>query len=97
MASEYATAEAIRDLEQYVREHDGKWPQSTADLGDKYPAGGAVHVDYSVTADRLLEDPELLRDSVRPSSGKFFTFPHYDERIRGLHAVLREKNQRAQD
>ncbi len=95
MASEYATAEAIRDLEKYVQQHDGRWPESSSDLGDKYPAGGSVHVDYTATSERLIENPELPRNAVRPSSGKFYTYPHYDETIRGLHAVLRETNSTA--
>ena len=93
MASEYGTAEAIQDLKQYVQQHDGRWPESASDLEGKYPTGGKVHVDYSVTSDRLIGDLAILRDAVRPRSGNFYTYPHYDEMIRELHAVLRKTNQ----
>lgn len=93
MASEYGTAAAIGDLKQYIQQHDGRWPESPSDLGDKYPVGGEVHVDYSMTSSRLIENPELLREAVRPSSGKFYTYPHYDELIDDLHATIRETNQ----
>jgi len=93
MASEYETAEAIRDLKQYVQQHDGQWPESASDLGGRFPVAGKVHIDYSMTSDRLIESPALLRNAVRPRSGKFYTYPHYDEMIHELHAVLRETNQ----
>lgn len=92
MESEYATAQAIGDLKEYLRSHDGRWPESSADLGGKYPVDGSVHVDYSMTSARLIENPSLLREAVRPRSGRFHTFPHYDEMIGGLHEVLRESN-----
>lgn len=96
MASEYGTAEAIRDVKQYIQEHDGRWPDSPSELGDKYPVGGIVHVDYSMTSRRLIESPALLREAVRPRSGRFYTYPHYEEMIDELHAVLRETNQSEQ-
>lgn len=96
MASEYGTAEAIRDVKQYIQQHDGRWPESASELGDKYPVGGKVHLDYSMTSRRLIESPELLREAVRPRSGRFYTYPHYDEMITELHAVLRKTNQSEQ-
>lgn len=92
MESEYATAQAIGDLKEYLRAHDGRWPESPADLGGKYPVGGSVHVDYSMTSARLIESPSLLREAVRPRSGRFHTFPHYEEMIWSLHEALKESN-----
>ena len=94
MSSEYGTAQAIRDVKEHLQSHGGKWPVSPADLGGKFPVNGSVHVDYSVTSARLIESPALLRDSIRPRSGRFHTFPHCDEMIRDLHEVLKETNQR---
>ena len=93
MGSEYGTIEAIGDLKEYLRTHDGQWPSKPEDLGSKYPVGGRVYVDYSMTASRLIENPLLLKDAVRPCSGRFYTYPHYDEKIHELHVILLETNQ----
>ncbi|MCW1925410.1 hypothetical protein OKA05_22810 [Luteolibacter arcticus] len=90
MKSEYGTVEAIRDLQEFVRRHDGRWPASPADLGGKYPVGGKVVIDYAMTSTRLVEDRALLREAVRPRSGKFYTYPHYQKRLDELHDTLRE-------
>ena len=90
MKSEYRTAEAIHDLTRFVSQHDGKWPSSPADLGGKYPADGEVIIDYTMTSTRLIENRSLLREAVRPQSGKFHTYPHYEKKLDELHAALRE-------
>ena len=92
MASEYGTAEAIQDVKQYLQQHEGRWPESPTELGDKFPVGGKVHVDYSMTSARLIESPALLREAIRPISGKFYTYPHYDKMIADLQATLEETN-----
>lgn len=90
MKSEYGTVEAIRDLQEFAKLNDGRWPVSPADLGGKYPADGGVMIDYTMTSSRLIEDPSLLRKAVRPRTGRFYTYPHYQERLNELHKILRE-------
>ena len=90
MSAEYATAEAIHDLSAFVVGNDGRWPSSPADLADKYPVGGEVDIDYGMTSSRLIADPALLKQSVRPESGKFLTYPHYEVKLAGLLAEIRE-------
>jgi hypothetical protein len=92
MRSEYGTSQAIADLKVHLRSNEGRWPRSAEELGGKYPVNGGVHVDYSMTSARLIESPWLLREAVRPRSGRFDTFPHYDAMIGELHEVLRETN-----
>lgn len=92
MRAEYGTSRAIDDLKVHLRANGGRWPVSAEELGGKYPVNGSVHVDYSMTSGRLLESPWLLREAVRPRSGRFDTFPHYDAMIGELHEVLRETN-----
>jgi hypothetical protein len=94
MKSEYGTAQAIHDLQEFVQRHEGKWPASAADLGGKYPTGGEVVIDYTMTSPRLIENRSLLREAVRPRSGMFYTYPSYEEKLDGLHAALREANAR---
>jgi hypothetical protein len=92
MKSEYGTSQAIRDIEVHLRENQGTWPRSPEQLGNKYPLGGEVVVDYSATSRQLIASPDRLRSAVRPRSGKFYTYPHYDWQIADLLLVLRETN-----
>ena len=92
MGSEYATAQAIRDIEDHLRENQGRWPSSPEKLKNKYPLDGAVIIDYSATSRELVGTPDRLRSAVRPRSGKFYTYPHYDSQIAELLSVLRETN-----
>jgi len=90
MKSEYGTVEAIHDLQEFARQHDGKWPTSPADLSGKYPADGEVVIDYTMTSPRLIKNRDLLGEAVRPRSGKFYTYPHYQERLNELYGTLRD-------
>ena len=92
MGSEYATAQAIRDIETYVQENQGKWPASPEDLQNSYPPGGEVEINYSARSSELIAEPGRLRDSVRPRSGKFYTYPHYDSQLDSLLMTLSEAN-----
>ena len=97
MKAEYGTAQAIRAIETHVRENDGQWPSSPEELQNNYPRGGHVTIDYSTTSSELIADPEKLRTAVRPKSGKFYTYPHYDEMLDELLLALRETNNSEQD
>lgn len=92
MGSEYATAQAIRDIEAYLCQNQGEWPSSPAQLGDQYPSSGEVVIDYSATSRELVAAPDKLRDAVHPRSGKFYTYPHYDLQLDGLLVTLQETN-----
>lgn len=96
MSSEYGTAGAIGDIESFVIENDGKWPSSSKDLKDRYPVGGKVSIDYSITSEEIIADPAKLKEAVRPRSGKFYTYPHYDQQIENLLKVLKASRERAQ-
>lgn len=96
MSSEYGAVEAIGDLKDFLQTNDGRWPTKPEDLASKYPVGGRVHVDYSMTASRLIDSPLLLKEAVRPRSGRFYTYPHYDEKIEELRVILLETNQSGQ-
>ena len=97
MGAEYATAQAIRDVEACVRANDGEWPSSSEDLKGWYPEGGEVLVDYSVTSQDLLRDPGRLRKALRPRSGKFYTYPHYSRQLEQLLLTLKETNRLERD
>lgn len=88
MASEYETAAAIGKVEKFVLANQGQWPSSKGAL---YPEQGPhpeVLIDYKVTTSELLADPERLRSAIRPQSGKFYTYPHYDEDLKSLLKAL---------
>ena len=97
MKSEYATSQAIRSIEAHIRENQGQWPRSPEELGDLYPPGGEVLIDYSATSSELIADPDKLRDAVRPRSGKFYTYPDYDKLIKRLLLALQETNNSKQE
>jgi len=84
------TAGTIRELKTYVEEHAGEWPASPAALGGGDRKG--VWIDYSMTSDRILATPELLKGAVRPVSGKFYTYPRYHEDLESLLEVIQETN-----
>ena len=93
MASEYGTAAAISDIAGYLRNHQGKWPASPAELG--YPATPGKKdpvIDYSLDSKRILANPGLLDTAVRPRDGRFYTYPHHRRDLDGLLEVLRETN-----
>lgn len=93
MASEYGTPDAIRDIEDYLRTHQGKWPSSPADLGYSATRSGRDPViDYTLDSRRILENPALLRKAVMPKAGRFYTYPHHEENLARLLKVIRETN-----
>ena len=92
MQSEYDTAQAIRDIDSYVRENHGQWPSSPEQLQNKYPFRGDVMIDYTLTSGELIANPAKLRNAVRPRSGRFYTYPHYDLQIDGLLLALQESS-----
>ena len=94
MASEYATANAIHRVEEYVKAHDGQWPASDEELYGAPVSGGDVYIDYTVKSSELIADPGRLRKAIRPRSGKFYTYPHYDEKLASLFSALQESEHR---
>ncbi|BCX48535.1 hypothetical protein HAHE_24430 [Haloferula helveola] len=96
MSSEYGTAQAIRDLKDYVAAHEGQWPSHPDDLGGSYPTGGDVVIDYTISSGEIVGHRELLKTAVRPRSGKFYTYPHYDELLDELYAIVLEESQSEQ-
>ncbi|QJE96568.1 hypothetical protein [Luteolibacter luteus] len=93
MKAEYATAEVIRDLTTYVAGHDGEWPSSAAAFRKEVPTD--VWIDYSLTAERILATPEILKDSVRPKAGKFQTYPHHGRDLSILLDAMRKAKSEA--
>lgn len=92
MESEYETVSAIEDLKEYLRSNGGKWPARPEDLGSRYTGPIQVHLDFKQTSEFLIEHPEELKQAVRPESGVFYTYPHYDAKIAELFDVLKESH-----
>lgn len=88
MKAEYATAAAIRELTIHVARHHGEWPSSPAELANK--PTDEVWIDFSMSSDRILADPEILKEAVRPKSGSFQTYPHYERDLRSLLETIRK-------
>lgn len=93
MGSEYGTVSVIRDIEGYLKAHQGQWPKSPADLGySANPGKNHPVVDYTLDSKRILANPELLDRAIMPKAGRFYTYPHHREDIARLLEVLRETN-----
>jgi len=90
MKSEYRTAGVIRELDGHVKSHRGEWPGSAAEFGGQRPEEAGVQIDFSMTSERILEDPRLLREAVRPESRRFYTYPHYERDLERLLGAIRE-------
>ena len=92
MKAEYRTIEAIDDIQDYLRQNKGKWPSGPELMGNKYPIGSEVVIDYSMTSERLLQNRKLARDAVHPQSNRFYTRPGYPAKLDELIAVIKETN-----
>ncbi|GAA5496380.1 hypothetical protein Rhal01_02563 [Rubritalea halochordaticola] len=92
MKSEYHTVGAIDSIRSYLEENDGQWPSSPEQLQNEFPPGGIVYIDYSATSRDLIKHPEKLREAVRPRSGKFYTYPHYEHHLEQLLITLQDTN-----
>ena len=90
MGSEYATADAIHSIEEYVRSNDGQWPASAKELHGARISSEDVFIDYTVTSSELIADPDRLRKAIRPQSGKFYTYPYYEKKLEFLLRALQE-------
>jgi len=75
MGSEYATAEVIRKVREFVEAHDGAWPRSWADLG--MADSGLTRVDFSL--DVASCDGLDFSKSINTRSGCWYTYPDYSE------------------
>ena len=88
LKSEYATAQVIRDLAQYVRTHQGNWPRSWEDIPQSNFARPYVKVRFDVDREELVASPSLIQTTIRPMSGKYRVYPHAERQLYELRDEL---------
>ena len=89
LKAEYETADLIRSVEDYI-DKQGTWPKSDKDLGRKFSK--LVFIDYSLSIYSIIKDPNLLKQSLKPKSDIFYTYPHYERDLESLLNTIK-KNQ----
>lgn len=87
LTAEYASAAAIRDLTNHVEANRGEWPSSPGQLAHRPP--DEAWIDFSISSDRILTAPEILKEAVRPKSGSFKSYPHYERDLGSLWEAIR--------
>lgn len=87
MKSEYVTADVIGAVDRFVTEHPGQWPRSWQDLGGE---DASRHTDFrfDLTAERIVEDRQLIYRAIQPKSHRYRTYPHAKARLDALYEKL---------
>ena len=66
MGAEYATADAIDHVDEYVRGNDGRWPVSDIELYGAPISSRDVFIDYTIKFSELIASPIPLKEVIRP-------------------------------
>jgi hypothetical protein len=87
LKSEYTTAEIIRDVTTFVETHKGQWPRSWEELGHG-DVSEFVKMDFAVSIDELLADPNRIHSAIIPVTGRYHTFPHATRNLNYLREQI---------
>ncbi len=100
LRGDYETARVIRIVEDYVKTHDGTWPASWEDLDGTETAHAArldssywrryTHVDFTLTSEQLIANPDLIYDAVKPLSGEYIVYPHPRQNLEQVMQAIRD-------
>lgn len=94
--AEYTTADVIRHVTKFVESHEGQWPKNWSELGhgdlSKY-----VKMDFDVSVEELLADPDRIHSAIVPVTGKYHTYPHATRQLNELHDFLVKCHQPAEE
>jgi hypothetical protein len=100
LRSDYGTAGVIRIVDDYVRTHGGNWPSSWGDLDATEAARRSqssssywrkyTRVDFTLTSEQLIENPDLIYDAVTPLSGEYFVYPNAREDLDRVMQAIRD-------
>lgn len=101
LKAEYGTIRVVQAVSKFVLDNEGRWPTSWSDLDaplkDDSTLGSAhyrrhVVVDFSVTADQLLENPERIQTAIVPVTGEYHIYPHARRDLERLLSSIRASN-----
>jgi hypothetical protein len=105
LRGDYETIRVVDLVEDYIKTHDGNWPSSWDDLDGTEKAKfysplnssywrNYTKVDFTLTSDQIIEQPDLIYTAVLPMSGEYYIYPHAKRDISRLIQTIHEtKNQ----
>ncbi len=107
LRGDYYTVDVMLMIKDYVETHEGNWPSSWEGLEetDRFRQRGIemshyrpyAKVDFSLTSDQLMQQPESISEAVRPVSGKFICYPHAADHLQEiLRAIQNKRGQNVQ-
>jgi len=101
LKAEYGTIRVVQAVEEYVAGHRGRWPSSWTELDETHVArecGGLVrnytNVDFSLTTEDILADPDLIDIAVTPVTGKYEIYPHAHRDLNRVLQAMRDARER---
>ncbi len=103
--SEYETIRVVQMVDDYVGTHDGDWPSSWEDLDGtdaakrNAPRGSSYFrryttVDFTLTTEQLIGNPELIYDAVTPLTHKYMVYSHARRDLNGVMQTIRQARAR---
>jgi hypothetical protein len=92
LTHEYATAGVIADVQEFVENHDGQWPESWSDIGSGRDLSEHTVVRFDLTTQDFIDDPALIHEAIRPVTGKYITYPHAQRQLENLLETIKEKS-----
>lgn len=95
MTHEYETARVIGDVQEFVEDNDGQWPESWSDIGSGRDWSEHTVVRFDLTAQDFLDNPALIHQAIQPVTGKYITYPHAQRRLEFLLETIREERVQA--
>lgn len=101
LRGDYETIRVTQMIEDYVKTHNGNWPQSWEDLDGTETARRLAPldssywrrytgVDFTLTSEQLVEHPDLIYEAVTPLSGRYHIYPGARRDLDGLMGAIRE-------
>jgi len=100
LRGDYETARVIQIVEDYVTTHDGNWPVSYEDLDGTETAHATglassywrryTRVDFTLTSEQLIKNPDLIYDAVTRLSGDYVVYPHARRDLDRLMQAIRD-------
>jgi hypothetical protein len=88
LKSEYVTADVIRDVEQFVKLQNGRWPRSWDELPGAVDARNYARIDFNASTQDLIADRHRIYTAITPMSREYRTYPHAERQLDQLRDTL---------
>ncbi len=101
LRGDYYTLDVMLMVKEYVETHDGQWPSTWGDLEetDRFKERGLkmsvypqfVAVDFTLTSDQLIQEPDLIHHAVCPVGGGYICYPHAGDHLQDILQTIRRE------